>query len=152
MQDTLLKLQAQKHDWSGARETLRAKLKHGNMPRDVHRRRDAVLALSEAQDILDEGKDIEAKEQAIEANRLSPDLIPAAVMAARSYIRADSKRYAVRVLRKAWEAQPHPDLAAAFAEIEPGESPKDRLKRFAKLLKIHPEHRETKLVLSLIHI
>ncbi|MEQ9243142.1 heme biosynthesis protein HemY [Roseovarius indicus] len=152
VQDTLLKLQAQKHDWSGARETLRAKLKHGNMPRDVHRRRDAVLALSEAQDILDEGKDIEAKEQAIEANRLSPDLIPAAVMAARSYIRADSKRYAVRVLRKAWEAQPHPDLAAAFAEIEPGESPKDRLKRFAKLLKIHPEHRETKLVEAELHI
>ncbi|KZY33490.1 heme biosynthesis protein HemY [Roseovarius sp. HI0049] len=152
VQDTLLKLQAQKHDWSGARETLRAKLKHGNLPRDVHRRRDAVLALSEAQDILDEGKDIEAKEQAIEANRLSPDLIPAAVMAARSYIRSDSKRYASRVIRKAWEAQPHPDLAAAFAEIEPAETPQERLKRFGKLLKINPEHRESKLVEAELHI
>ncbi|MDM8164983.1 heme biosynthesis HemY N-terminal domain-containing protein [Roseovarius sp.] len=152
VQDTLLKLQAQKHDWSGARDTLRAKLKYGSLPRDVHKRRDAVLALSEAQDILDEGKDIDAKEQAIEANRLSPDLIPAAVMAARSYIRADSKRYASRVIRKAWEAQPHPDLAAAFAEIEPGETPQDRLKRFAKLLKINPEHRETRLVEAELHI
>ncbi|MEQ9260089.1 MAG: heme biosynthesis HemY N-terminal domain-containing protein [Roseovarius sp.] len=146
VQDTLLKLQAKAHDWSGARETLRAKLKYGSLPRDVHRRRDAVLALTEAKDILDEGKDIEAKEAAIESNRLSPDLIPAAVMAARSYISKDNKRNAARVVQKAWSVHPHPDLAAAFAEIEPGESPAARLKRFSKLLKVQPDNRETKLV------
>src|SRR6056297_2122464 len=42
IQDTLLQLQTQSEDWAGARETLNAKLKHGNMPRDVHRRREAV--------------------------------------------------------------------------------------------------------------
>lgn len=152
VQDTLLQLQAETEDWAGARETLRAKLKYGSLPRDVHRRRDAVLALTEARDILDEGKDIEAKEAAIEANKLSPDLIPAAAMAARSYIDKGSKRNAVRVLKKAWTAQPHPNLAAAFAEIEPDEDAKARLKRFAKLLKINPEHRETKLVNAELHI
>ncbi len=152
VQDTLLKLQAETQDWSGARETLRAKLKYGSMPRDVHKRRDAVLALTEAKDILDEGKDIEAKEQAIEANRLSPDLIPAAVMAARAYIREGSKRYATRVIRKAWSVQPHPDLAAAFAEIEPDETPKERLSRFSKLLKMHPDHRETRLIEAELNI
>src|SRR6056297_3283539 len=109
VQDTLLRLQAEAEDWSGARETLRAKLKYGSLPRDVHRRRDAVLALTEAKNILDEGKDIKAKEQAIEANRLSPDLVPAAVMAARGYIADGSKRHAARVIRKAWKAQPHPE-------------------------------------------
>src|SRR6056297_3100606 len=109
VQDTLLRLQAEAEDWSGARETLRAKLKYGSLPRDVHRRRDAVLALTEAKDILDEGKDIKAKEQAIEANRLSPALVPAAVMAARGYIADGSKRHAARVIRKAWKAQPHPE-------------------------------------------
>ncbi len=152
IQDTLLKLQAKKEDWKGARETLRAKLKYGSLPRDVHKRRDAVLALTEARDILDEGKDIEAKESAIEANRLSPDLIPAAVMAARGYIASGSKRYATRVVRKAWDAQPHPDLAAVFAELEPDETPQARLKRFAKLLKIHPDHREARLVDAELHI
>ncbi len=146
IQDTLLKLQAQDENWSGARETLRAKLKYGSLPRDVHKRRDAVLALSEARDVLDSGKDIEARESAIEANRLSPDLIPAAALAARGYIDQGSKRYATRVVKKAWDAQPHPDLAAVFAEIEPDETPQNRLKRFAKLLKIHPNHRETKLI------
>ena len=80
-QDVLLRLQAESADWTGARKTLGAKLKSGSLPRDVHKRRDAVLALSEARDILDDGKTIEAREAAIQANRLSPDLIPAAIMA-----------------------------------------------------------------------
>ncbi|MEO3417136.1 heme biosynthesis HemY N-terminal domain-containing protein [Roseovarius sp. CAU 1744] len=146
IQDTLLTLQARSEDWAGARRTLSAKLKHGTLPRDVHKRRDAVLALSEARDILDEGKTIEAREAAIEANRLSPDLVPAAVLAARGYIEKGSNRYAARVVKKAWDARPHPDLAAVFAEIEPDETPEARLKRFAKLLKSHPDDRETKLL------
>ena len=69
IQDTLLKLQAGEGDWKGARATLNAKLKYGSMPRDLHKRRDAVLALSEARDVIDEGKTIEAREAAIEANK-----------------------------------------------------------------------------------
>jgi len=146
VQDTLLQLQAGQHDWKGARQTLNAKLKYGNMPRDVHKRRDAVLALSEARDVIAEGKSIEAREAAIEANRKSPDLVPAAVMAARSYVEQGSKRYATRVIVKAWQARPHPDLAAAFAEIEPDETPARRLKRFGKLLSNRPDARETRLL------
>lgn len=152
VQDTLLQLQATKHDWKGARTTLGAKLKYGTLPRDVHKRRDAVLALSEACDVLDEGKTIEAREAAIEANRLSPDLIPAAVLAARGYLEKGNKRHALRVLNKAWLMQPHPDLAAAFAAIEPDETPAQRLKRFGKLLKVHPEDRETRLLDAELHL
>ena len=39
VQDTLLRLQARAHDWSGARATLGAKLKSGSLPRDVYTRR-----------------------------------------------------------------------------------------------------------------
>ncbi len=151
-QDILLRLQAETHDWSGARKTLGAKLRHGAIPRDVHRRRDAVLAVSEARDVVEEGKTIEAREAAIEANRLSPDLVPAAAMAARAYIDQGKPRYAARVIRKAWAAQPHPDLAAAFAEIEPGENPAARIKRFQTLAKSQPDHPETRLLMSELHI
>lgn len=151
-QDVLLRLQADKSDWKGARATLGAKLKSGALPRDVHKRRDAVLALSEAKDVLDEGKSIEAREAAIEANRLSPDLIPAAVMAARGYIEAGNARYASRVLTKAWSTSPHPDLAAAFAEIVPDETPQARLKRFKTLIKQTPEHSEAKMLLAELNI
>ena len=129
----LLRLQAEHSDWTGARKTLGSKLKHGSLPRDVYRRRDAVLAVSEAKDVIAEGNSIEAREAAIEANRLSPDLIPAAVMAARGYIEKGKPRNASRIVIKAWEAHPHPDLAAVFAEIEPGETPISRIKRFGAL-------------------
>lgn len=152
VQDTLLKLQAQQNDWTGARATLKAKLRHGNLPRDVHRRRDAVLALSEAKGVFSEDATIESREAAIEANKLSPDLIPAAVMAAESYVEKGNKRNATRVLKKAWEASPHPDLAAAYAEIEPEESPKDRLKRFQKLTATAPDHRESRLLMAELYI
>ena len=151
-QDVLLRLQAGKSDWAGARKTLGAKLKSGGLPRDVHKRRDAVLALSEARDVMEEGKTIEAREAAIEANRLSPDLIPAAVMAARSYIGEGNARYATRVLTKAWNAQPHPDIAAAFAEIVPDESADARLKRFRGLTKTTVDHPETKMLMAELQI
>ncbi|WP_342069345.1 heme biosynthesis protein HemY [Yoonia algicola] len=151
-QDVLLRLQAEKSDWDGARKTLGAKLKSGSLPRDVHKRRDAVLALSQARDILDEGKTIEAREAAIEANRLSPDLIPAAIMAARGYIGEGNARYATRVLTKAWNAQPHPDLAAAFAEIAPDETSEARIKRFATLTKTTANNPETKMLMAELQI
>ena len=128
--DVLLKLQAEKEDWAGARQTLNTKLKNGQMPRDVHKRRDA----------------------AIEANRLSPDLIPAAVMAAHGYIDQGKPKYAARVLKKAWDVQPHPDLAGAFAAIQPDETPKERLKRFTTLTRVQPDHPETKMLLAELNI
>ena len=152
VQDTLLKLQAANADWKGARGTLKAKLRHGALPRDVHKRRDAVLALSEAKTVLAEDSTIEMREAAIEANRLSPDLIPAACFAAHAYVEQGKPKLAVRVLKKAWEASPHPDLAAAFAAIETDETAEERLKRFRVLTRIHPENRETRLLLAELNI
>jgi len=152
IQDVLLSLQTGEADWKGARATLGAKLKAGALPRDVFRRRDAVLALQEARDIVDDSMSIEAREAAIEANRLSPDLIPAAAMAARSLIAKGDSRGATRVLKKAWAAQPHPDLAAAFAEIEPSETPTERLKRFKALTSASPDHTETRMLLAELNI
>jgi HemY protein len=151
-QDILLKLQSQAGDWKGARGTLGAKLKAGALPRDVYRRRDAVMALQGASGVLDEDATVEAREAAIEANRLSPDLIPAAAMAARALIAGGDAKGAARVLKKAWEAQPHPDLAAAFAEIVPDETPADRLRRFRTLTAAKPDHDETRLLLAELNL
>ena len=141
VQDTLLKLQAQAQDWAGARGTLSTKLRTGTLPRDVFKRRDAVLALSSAKDIVSETATLEQQEQAIEANRLSPDLVPAAALAARAYIAKGKKRAATKLLRKAWDAQ-----------IEADETPAQRVKRFAVLAKSHPQHAETRLVMAELNI
>lgn len=151
-QDILLKLQSEQADWKGARATLGAKLKAGSLPKEVYRRRDAVLALQEARTIMDDNASIEAREAAIEANRLSPDLIPAAAMAARSFITKGDKKGAARVLKKAWGALPHPDLAAAFAEIEPEETPAKRVKRFRDLVSARPDDDESRMLMTELQI
>jgi len=150
--DILLALQATQNDWTGARKTLGTKVKTGALPRDVGRRRDGVLALQEAKDVFEEGNSIRAREAAIEANKLSPDLIPAAVLAAQSYSEQGNTRYASRLLAKAWAVKPHPDLAASFARLEPDESPQERLKRFRTLTKHQPDHPETRMLLAELHI
>lgn len=145
-QDTLLQLQADKAEWEGARRTLTAKLKSGALPRDVHKRRDAVLALAQARDAEFAGEEDEAARGAIEANRLSPDLVPAAIMAAEAHIKAGKPRQAAKLIRKAWESQPHPELAAAYAAIVPDETPQERIKRFGALTRINADHDETRML------
>jgi HemY protein len=152
VQTTLLKLQARHEDWAGARATLAKALKAGNVPRDLHKRRDAVLALAHAREAMAEGKIAEATRDATEANRLVPTLVPAAAMAARLAIAENNPKQATKILKAAWANEPHPDLAAAFAEIAPGETAAARLKRFQPLLAKHPAHPETKLLEAELHI
>ena len=146
LQDTLLELQTREHDWKGARQTLKDKRAQGDLPKDVALRRDAVLALQEASDVLAAGSSISAREAAISAAKASPDLVPAAVLAARSYVAQKDFRNASRILEKTWSVQPHPDLAAAYAEIVPDETPAARLRRFDALIRKNPEHRESRLL------
>ena len=117
LQDTLLDLEMRQHDWKGARQLLKDKRRQGDLPKEVHIRRDAVLALQEAREVLAQGNSISAREAAISAAKASPDLIPAAVLAARSYVAQKDYRNASRVLEKTWSVRPHPDVAAAYAEI-----------------------------------
>jgi HemY protein len=152
MSDTLLQLQARNENWKAARKTLGAKLKYGNIPRDLHKRRDAILALADAQARISAGDVDSAHDEAIEAARLAPALVPAAAMAARSYVALGKPRNAAKTLKTAWAREPHPDLAAAFAEIEPGESPDERVKRFAALISQKPAHPESKMLLAELEI
>ncbi len=145
-QNTLLELQTEAEDWGGARKTLQVKKSSGTMPRDVWRRRDAILALQQSDALAAKGDLARAREAAIEANRLSPDLIPAAVAAAQALVAQGNGSYAARVIRKAWKVKSHPDLAAAFAAIEKDESAQQRLARFAKLTKMRPNEPETRML------
>ncbi|MGB3556504.1 MAG: heme biosynthesis HemY N-terminal domain-containing protein [Jannaschia sp.] len=151
-QDTLLRLQAQDENWDGARRVLSAKLKSGALPKDVYKRREAVLSLADARAQLAAGGTDKARAEALEANRLSPELVPAAVLAARMHIEAGEKRRAVKTIKAAWQTTRHPDLAAAFADIEPGETPEARIKRFQPLLKIAPDAPETRMLDAELHL
>lgn len=141
-QDTLLELQTRAGDWAGARRTLTEAARSGRLPKDVFRRRDAVLALQQADSL---GATDEAGDLVIEANALSPELVPAAVRAAIVKAARGKGSQAAKIVKRAWTAQPHPELAQAFAAIEPSEAPAARLRRFEALLGIAPDHDEARL-------
>ncbi|SFJ26654.1 heme biosynthesis protein HemY [Jannaschia pohangensis] len=145
-QDTLLRLQAKDENWDGARRVLTAKLKSGSLPKDVYKRREAVLSLADARDQLAKGNMDKARAEVFEANRLSPELVPAAVLAARLHAESGDERRAAKVLKAARAKTPHPDLAAAFADIAPGETPEQRIKRFQPFLKVNADAPETKML------
>ena len=146
--DTLFLLQSEAADWSGARTTLSAKLRAKALPRDVAKRRDAVLLLADAKVAYDAGNQVLARESALQANKMAPTLVPAAVLAARILIEEGSKKPATKILKAAWQSMPHPDLATAFAALEPDEAPEVRRKRFEQLANLHPTHQETKMLLA----
>ena len=151
-QDVLLKLQAGREDWRGVRTTLTAKLKHGSLPKDVHKRRDAVFALSQSRDLRAEGKLEEAQAYAVEANRLAPGLVPAALLSAEGHREQNNVKQASRILRAAWQLAPHPDLAAGFAALAPDEASVARLKRFGQFTKGTESHPETKMLMAELYV
>ncbi|PVH27728.1 heme biosynthesis protein HemY [Pararhodobacter oceanensis] len=133
-QDTLMALQNKAGDWSGARRTLLDTSRSGRLPKPVYKRRDAVLTLQQAQAEAKAGRESVAQDLAIEAAKHSPELVPAAVMAAEALTARGKKRAAAKVIRRAWKAQPHPELARAFAGIEADETAAERVRRFDSLL------------------
>lgn len=144
--DALLGLQRKKADWSGARETIRAGVRSGRLTRDVGDRRRAVLHVTEALEKEAAGDVAAARQEALAAVRLAPALPAAASLSARMLGEKGEKRGAARILIAAWRIEPHPDVAAAFAALEPGETPEARQRRFQKLFEASPESEETRLL------
>ena len=144
----LFDLQTEKLDWKGAQKTIKANVRAGKLPKDVGLRREAILLLADAKEMLEAGEIDKGKAAAIAANKSSPDLIPAAILAAEMYMLENNKRSASRVLKKTWGLNPHPDLATAFAEINLKETSSERRKRFNPLIKLKSEHSETKLLIA----
>lgn len=150
--ETLFQLQTDKSDWEGARKTLNAHVRGRALPKDVGKRRDAVLSLANAVAANEADDKAKALENATKANKEAPGLISAAVLLAALKTEKGEARKAAQAIQKAWAQNPHPDLAAAFAAIVPDETPEDRLKRFRPLLKMKPDHPETRMLEAELHL
>jgi HemY protein len=144
--ETLYMLQSRKFDWAGARETLAAQRRAGLLPKPEATRRDAMLALAQAEDADEIGETEHARKLALEAARLDRTNVEAVATAARHLTRAGSKRAAAKMLIDAWRRHPAPILAGAYAAIEPEESAEARRRRFARLVNANPGHPESQLL------
>ena len=144
--ETLYMLQSQKFDWEAARKTLKAQRKAGHVPKLEANRREAGLLLAQSQDAESLGETDHARALAVDAAKLDPTNVEAVSTAVHQLLASGSRRAASKLVTDAWRAGPHPALAAAYAAIEPDESPAARRRRFEALFSLHPNHDESRFL------
>jgi HemY protein len=134
-------------DWSGALTILDNNLAAGLLDKTLYQRQRAVLLTARALDLETSDRD-RSRESAMEAVRLAPTLVPAAVLASKFHSEAQQVRRAMRIIEAAWLAQPHPDLADAYAHVKLGDSARQRLSRVESLAAKKPDDLEGALAVA----
>ncbi|WP_439493221.1 heme biosynthesis HemY N-terminal domain-containing protein [Bosea sp. (in: a-proteobacteria)] len=145
--DALLDFHTHAGDWQAARTAVerRAALRLADKA-DAKRQR-AVLLAAEALEARGSAPE-KALAAALEAVKLAPGLTPAAALAGRMLAERGDIRKAVKLLEAAWKEVSHPDLAAAYLDVRPGDSAQDRLARATTLAKLRPADPEGVLALA----
>ncbi len=132
-------------DWAGALALLEGNKRA--LDKETYRRQRAVMLTARALAAEETDRD-NAKAFALEAAKLAPSLVPAAALAGRMLAEGGELRKAARILNRAWQAHPHPDLAQAFSDLRFGDAARDRLKRIEGLAKKALGHIEGALALA----
>lgn len=119
-------------DWSGALAILDSNLSAGLIDKQGYRRQRGVLLTARALELETMDRDV-ARVSVMEAVKLAPTLVPAAVLAAKFESEAHQVRRAMKLVEAAWLANPHPDLADAYAHVKLGDAARQRLQRIETL-------------------
>jgi HemY protein len=106
-----------------------------------------VLLTARALELEKVDRDL-SRESVMEAVKLAPTLVPAAVLASKFESEAHQIRRSMRLVETAWLAQPHPDLADAYSHVKLGDSARQRLVRVETLAAKMPGHIEGALAIA----
>jgi HemY protein len=136
-----------KGDWSGALAILDNNLASGLIDKPAYRRQRGVLLTARALELETVDRDL-SRESVMEAVKLAPTLVPAAVLASKFESEAHQVRRSMRIVEAAWLAHPHPDLADAYAHVKLGDSARQRLVRVETLAAKAPGHLESALAVA----
>ena len=136
-----------KGDWAGALKILDNNQSAGLIDKATYRRQRGVLLAARALELEKVDRDL-SRESVMEAVKLAPTLVPAAVLASKYESEAHQVRRSMRIVETAWLAQPHPDLADAYAHVKLGDSARQRLVRVQTLAAKVPGHIEGALAIA----
>ncbi|MGV1957145.1 heme biosynthesis protein HemY [Agrobacterium sp. 22-214-1] len=128
--------------WDDAIRLLDQQKAAGVIERGEAERLKAVLLTAKAGEKL-ESDPVGAREDAKHALKLAKSLVPAALIAAKSYLREDNLRKAATVLEPVWKNDPHPQIAELYVRARSGDTAIDRLKRAERLESLKPNNIES---------
>lgn len=143
----VLKVQTLGSQWADALQTLDSNRSSGLVSKAEYSRKKAVILTAQALDEED-SEPAKAKAHALAAHKLAPDLVPAAVAAARISQRLNDNRKASKVLDTTWKKSPHPEVADLYVNLKSGDSAREKLKRAQKLVQKQPEDNESHFALA----
>jgi HemY protein len=136
-----------KGDWAGALAILDNNQTSGLIDKATYRRQRGVLLTARALELESIDRD-PSRDSVMEAIKLAPTLIPAAVLSAKYESEAHQVRRAMKIVETAWLSQPHPDLADAYAHVKLGDSARQRLVRVETLAAKTPGNIEGALAIA----
>src|SRR5580698_8676794 len=136
-----------KGDWNGALAILENNLESGLIDKPTWRRQRGVLLTARALELETVDRDL-SRDSVMEAIKLAPTLVPAAVLASKYQSEAHQIRRSMRIVEAAWLAHPHPGLADAYAHVKLGDSARQRLVRVETLAAKAPGHIEGALAVA----
>lgn len=134
-------------DWDGALALLEKQKATKQIDREKAKRDRAALLTAKAISTF-ESDPMGAKAIAIEANKLAPDLVPAAIIAAKVLFQQGDLRKGSKILEHVWKREPHPEVAETYVHARLGDSVYDRLKRARHLAGLYPHHPESSLAIA----
>jgi len=134
-------------DWDGALKLVDARKQALAHSKDVVKKERAALLTAKAMAVVDVDH-AQAKALALEANKLAPDLVPAAVVAARALFADGDVRKGSKILEAAWKRFPQPDIASTYVYARSGDTAQDRLKRAKHLVSLRSNNAEGSLALA----
>jgi HemY protein len=107
----------------------------------------SILLTAKANEILESDPAL-AKATAQNALKYAKDLVPAALIVAKAYMREDNVRKAAKILESHWKDHPHPQLAELYVRARSGDSAVDRLQRASKLESLKPNNVDALIAVS----
>ena len=134
-------------DWDGALSVLERNMKNKLIDKPGYKRQRAVLLTASALAAEETDRD-RARSLVLDAVKLAPALVPAAELAGRLLAEARKLRKAGKIIEKAWQENPHPDLAQVYAYLRIGNSARDRLMRVQSLAEKAPGHVESAIAVA----
>lgn len=144
----LLDLQVEFGRWDAADRTLANAIRHKAFPPAEARHWRSAVLLERSRIAEIDGVAAEALALAKQAYQLDGARVPVVAQYGR-LLHAQGKDWrAKRVLEKAWKAEPHPDIAAAYGGLFEGDTDLERVNRYQRLLSFRPDHAESHLAVA----
>lgn len=134
-------------DWDGALKLVDARKQALGHSKDKVKKERAALLTAKAMATMNVDH-AHAKAMAVQANKLAPELTPAAVIAAQALFADGEVRKGSKILEAAWKRFPHPDIASSYVHARGGDTAQDRLKRARHLVSLRSNTAEGSLVLA----